>query len=97
MSNTDTSEARNKTRAILHITAGVQGEWEPTETELENLVKIFNGALDSGDDIAVVATRLGVNATVVHLEPSSCSYDLPFDVDLNELAEAQAEDPDFPA
>lgn len=97
MSNTDTSEARNRTRAILHITAGVQGEWEPTEAELGELVKLFNSALDTGEDVAVVATRLGVNATVVHLEQPACSCDLPLDVDFDELAEAQAEDPDFPA
>lgn len=62
--------ARKRTRGILHITAGIPGEWEPTDAELSTLHNIFTEALRDPDSegIPVVATRSGVNVNFVAVD-----------------------------
>jgi hypothetical protein len=55
------SNARRRTRSILHIQAGVDNVWEPNDDEMQRLTTLF---LQSEEDPAgaVIVTRNGVNA-----------------------------------
>lgn len=57
------TEARKRTRSILHVTVGIPGVWEPTSEELDAVAKLFQDALT--DPVgAVIATRTGVYPVV---------------------------------
>jgi hypothetical protein len=58
------SNARRRTRSILHIQAGVDNVWEPDDDEMSRLTTLF---LQSEEDPAgaVIVTRNGVNANEV--------------------------------
>jgi hypothetical protein len=58
------TNARRRTRSILHITAGLENMWEPTEEELEAISGLFIQA-DEDPVGAVVTTRTGVETNEV--------------------------------
>jgi intein/homing endonuclease len=58
------TNARRRTRSILHITAGLDNLWEPTEDELEAISGLFIQA-DEDPVGAVVTTRTGVETNEV--------------------------------
>jgi hypothetical protein len=58
------TNARRRTRSILHITAGLENLWEPTEEELEAISGLFIQA-DEDPVGAVVTTRTGVETNEV--------------------------------
>jgi hypothetical protein len=58
------TNARRRTRSILHITAGLDNLWEPTEEELEAISGLFIQA-DEDPVGAVVTTRTGVETNEV--------------------------------
>ena len=53
-----------QSKRLLHVTAGISGEWEPTPSEIAELTLMFQNADDSLND-NVVVTRHGVNVSVV--------------------------------
>lgn len=56
-SNAVISAARGRTRSILHITVGDPNIWEPSQSDLDNITKMFK---DAAPDLEVIATRSGV-------------------------------------
>jgi hypothetical protein len=58
------TNARRRTRSILHVTAGLDNLWEPTEEELEAISGLFIQA-DEDPVGAVVTTRTGVETNEV--------------------------------
>lgn len=56
--------AKRRQRAILHIKAGKDGVWDPTQEEMESISGMFIAA-DEDPQGAVVVTRDGVEATEV--------------------------------
>lgn len=56
--------AKRRQRAILHITAGKDGVWDPTAEEMESISGMFIAA-DEDPQGAVVVTRDGVEANEV--------------------------------
>ncbi|KKN64631.1 hypothetical protein LCGC14_0489610 [marine sediment metagenome] len=58
------TNARRRTRSILHVTAGLDNMWEPTEDELEAISGLFIQA-DEDPVGAVVTTRTGVETNEV--------------------------------
>jgi hypothetical protein len=58
------TNARRRTRSILHVTAGMENLWEPTEDELEAISGLFIQA-DEDPVGAVVTTRTGVETSEV--------------------------------
>ncbi len=58
------TNARRRTRSILHVTAGLDNMWEPTEEELEAISGLFIQA-DEDPVGAVVTTRTGVETSEV--------------------------------
>ena len=58
------TNARRRTRSILHVTAGLDNMWEPTEEELEAISGLFIQA-DEDPVGAVVTTRTGVETNEV--------------------------------
>lgn len=62
--NSTMSAARRRTRAILHITAGLDNIWEPTSEELESIASMFIQA-DEDPNGSVIVTRTGVTANEV--------------------------------
>jgi len=58
------TNARRRTRSILHVTAGLENMWEPTEEELEAISGLFIQA-DEDPIGAVVTTRTGVETSEV--------------------------------
>ena len=56
--------SRRRQRAILHITAGIDDVWEPTDEEMDAIASMFIQA-DEDPHGAVVVTRTGVMATEV--------------------------------
>jgi hypothetical protein len=56
--------ARRRAGAILHVSAGVDDKWEPTEEEMANIADIFIRA-DEDPVGAVVVTRTGVESNEV--------------------------------
>ena len=48
---------------IFHVTVGVEDQWEPSQEELDAVVKLFVEALDeaSAGNQGVVATRPGIS------------------------------------
>ncbi len=56
--------ARRRAGNLMHITAGIDGVWEPDPTEIDNIASLFVQAEE--DPVgAVVATRTGVTANEV--------------------------------
>lgn len=56
--------ARRRAGNLMHITAGIDGVWEPDATEIDNIASLFVQAEE--DPVgAVVATRTGVTASEV--------------------------------
>ena len=58
------TNARRRTRAITHISAGLENIWEPTEEEIHAIAGLFIQA-DEDPVGAVVATRTGVETNEV--------------------------------
>ena len=58
------TNARRRTRSILHINAGLENLWEPTEEELEAISGLFIQA-DEDPVGAVVTTRTGVETNEI--------------------------------
>lgn len=58
------ANARRRTRSILHVQAGVDNVWEPTDQELADITSLF---LSSEEDPAgaVIATRNGIQTNDV--------------------------------
>lgn len=48
-------------KSILHVTAGISGEWEPTQAEFDELTKMFSEC-EADPNGGVVVTRQGVSA-----------------------------------
>jgi hypothetical protein len=62
--NATLTSARRRSRSILHIKAGLDNQWEPTNQELDSIAGLFIAADD--DPVgAVVATRTGVDASEI--------------------------------
>lgn len=58
------SAARRRTRSILHLTVGVEGQWEPQPEDLDAVTSLFQATED--DPVgAIIATRNGINANEV--------------------------------
>lgn len=53
-----------QSKRILHVTAGISGEWEPSQSEIDELTNMFQKADDSIED-SVVVTRNGVNVSII--------------------------------
>ena len=64
MMDTTVTAIRRRSGAILHVTAGIDGEWEPAESELDALSNLFIQA-DEDPVGAVVVTRTGVSPNEV--------------------------------
>jgi len=58
------TNARRRTRSILHVNAGLENLWEPTEEELEAISGLFIQA-DEDPVGAVVTTRTGVETSEI--------------------------------
>ena len=52
---------------ILHVVCGIEGLWEPSGEELSLIAGLFVEALEDPKG-GVVATRPGVDATVIEME-----------------------------
>ena len=56
--------ARRRTRSILHITVGVDGQWEPTPEQLDDVITQFETSEE--DPVgAIIATRSGIECNEV--------------------------------
>lgn len=53
------ANARRRTRSILHVQAGVDNQWEPSDQELQDLISMFIATEDDPAG-AVIATRNGI-------------------------------------
>lgn len=62
--NATMTSARRRSRALLHIKAGIDNVWEPTAEEIDNIAGMFIQA-DEDPVGAVVATRTGVDANEI--------------------------------
>lgn len=62
--NSTVTSARRRSRAILHVKAGIDNIWEPTPSELDNIAGMFIQA-DEDPVGAVVVTRTGVDSSEV--------------------------------
>lgn len=58
------ANARRRTRSILHIQAGIDERWEPSDAELSDLTAMFV-ATEEDPAGAVIATRNGINTTEI--------------------------------
>lgn len=58
------ASSQRRQRAIMHITAGIDGQWEPTQEELDQLVNMFLVA-DQDPLGATISTRTGVEISEV--------------------------------
>lgn len=57
--NSTLRASRRRTRAITHITAGIDEKWEPEDYELDDIAMLFMQA-DEDPDGAIVVTRNGI-------------------------------------
>ncbi len=62
--NTTMSAARRRSSPILHIQAGIENQWRPSDAELSEIAGLFIAA-DQDPVGAVVTTRNGVNPSEV--------------------------------
>jgi hypothetical protein len=62
--NATITSARRRARSILHVTAGIEGSWDPTPAEMDSISDSFQYA-DEDPVGAVVVTRSGVGANEV--------------------------------
>lgn len=58
------ANARRRTRSILHIQAGIDDRWEPSDAELSDLTAMFV-ATEEDPAGAVIATRNGINTNEI--------------------------------
>lgn len=58
------ANARRRTRSILHVQAGIDNVWEPTDAELSDLTAMFV-ATEEDPAGAVIATRSGIQTTEI--------------------------------
>ena len=58
--NSTLRAARRRTRAITHITAGIEEKWEPEDYELDDIASLFMQA-DEDPEGAIVVTRNGID------------------------------------
>jgi len=58
------ANARRRTRSILHIQAGIDDRWEPSDAELSDLTAMFV-ATEEDPAGAVIATRNGINTSEI--------------------------------
>ncbi len=71
-------KARRRTRELLHITAGIDGVWEPTSEEMDYLSMLFIQA-DEDPNGGAVATRTGV--TIDQVGDASGGWKISDDAD----------------
>ena len=62
--NSTISSARRRTRSILHITVGREGQWEPEAEDLDSVTTLFQ-ATEEDPVGAIIATRDGISANEV--------------------------------
>lgn len=63
-----TERPKANQRQIIHVTAGIDGVWEPTEDELADIAKMFADAYALAESQQpIVATRTGIHVVVVDI------------------------------
>ena len=68
----------NRDGGILHITAGISNEWEPSDDEIRELTQLFVTASNSQDSI--ICTRHGIKAEFIPVPKDFWKSDKPFKV-----------------